>query len=73
MYEFYIFCSYHVWIHIFLAEAASAREPRVHTASMQREPRARSASREGKAQAPDQATPDLCRSDPIHLNLNLDI
>ncbi len=51
----------------------SVREPRVRVASMQRELRARSASRERAARAaraqpeltscPDQAAPDLCRSD----------
>ncbi len=40
----YIFCSYHVWIHIFLAEAASAREPQARAASAQREPRGQSPS-----------------------------
>ena len=64
--------SYYVRIHIFLAvimyefiyflqckiKAASAREPRACTARAKPE----------LTSCPDyQATPDLCRSDPIHL------
>jgi hypothetical protein len=72
MCEFIYFLQLSCMNSFFLAEAASPREPRARAASVQCELRARIASRKGKAQAPNQAAPNLCRSDPIHLNLNLD-
>jgi hypothetical protein len=66
MYEFIYF-----WQKL-QAHASRERATPARNASAQRELLAHSMSREGEALAPNQATPDLCRSDPIHLNLNLD-
>jgi hypothetical protein len=49
----YIFCSYHVWIHIFLTEAASACRERAARAAR---------AKPELTSCPDQAAPDLCRS-----------